>query len=435
MKTGYKILLFAIILYSCKNKVNHTGPLLIFNDDSTVVILPDTIKIGPIEVLNKILKASTYEAARDSCKTIGKGWRLPTRSEIGFISLFRKDFNAKLNEYNFWAETDLVNQRIFYSSNWNPNLIPSGANLIAVRNNSDSIEYSNYSEGQKILSMLRFKVLYDQLVLSKKVSKDILSKYQKDEKGIFYKIKNKGSDKINPLTRENVIVTYQNLLANKFIPINLLSTTELIKHINRDNLEFNRLSSSIGEGGEMSIIIPSYIYINEYIKAHIDNYFDEWIFENAQRYDDDFEFSINSYNLKKIILNNEFNVNFFIEYYLSKSFSYSDEFNQEIKSKTNEDYLNGTIKEIIPNSHYEGIPGMESDHDGVQAFIKIENNSGPSKGQIMSVSGSLSKYSSGCNKCLNFIDKLKIGAKIKFKLFQLGNGDGRSFWFKEVVIL
>ena len=97
--------------------------------------------------------------------------------------------------------------------------------------------------------------------------------------------------------------------------------------------------------------------------------------------------------------------------------------------------MNGIIKEIIPNSHYEGIPGMESENDGAQAFIRIENTSGPGKGQIILVSGSLGKYLSGCEKCLNFIDKLKVGTNIKFKVLQLGNGEGRSFWFKEVVIL
>ncbi len=294
MKSYYKLFFLAIIFYSCKGEIGSTGPLPIFNQDSTVNILPDTIKIGPIQFLNKISKASTYEAARDSCKSIGKGWRLPTRSEIGFISLFRKDFNSKLNEYNFWVETDVTDQRIFRASNWNPMLIPTEANIIAVKDNPDSIEYSNYSHNQKIQSLLRFKIFYDQTVFSKRISKDYLSKYQKDEKGIFYKIDNKGSDKIVPLTKENVIVTYQDLLVNNFIPINLLSNTEPIKHFNLDIIEFNRLSNSIGEGGDMSIIIPSYVYID------LNNQFilNEYIFDYERQ--DFFNTSINSYNLKKL---------------------------------------------------------------------------------------------------------------------------------------
>jgi hypothetical protein len=55
------------------------------------------------------------------------------------------------------------------------------------------------------------------------------------------------------------------------------------------------LSNRIGEGGDLSIIIPSYVYID----PNNQFFLNEYIFDYERQ--DLFDISINSYNLKKNI--------------------------------------------------------------------------------------------------------------------------------------
>jgi hypothetical protein len=250
------ILFFVLILTSSCNEINNnrTGQLPIFNKDTSFSVLPDTIKVGPLEILKIYPKASTYEAARDSCKSIGLGWRLPTKLEMHFISYFKMEFNKSLDDYNYWVETDNLNERIFGVKPWG--IIVSTAHVFAVKDNPDSASYRNSNDNfQQVKSMMNFTKDYELAIIKKRITKEKFANFQIHENRFYFNIEDSGSKKIVPLTNENVSVIYTNMLSENFVPI---STT--LYDINREDWEFFlRLLSKIGPGGRINVIAPKHL--------------------------------------------------------------------------------------------------------------------------------------------------------------------------------
>lgn len=127
-----------------------------------------------------------------------------------------------------------------------------------------------------------------------------------------------------------------------------------------------------------------------------------------------------------------FDKQFLKNYYYKNSEFYSSEL-EFMKDYDESGELIGTIKSIIPNPFFKGIKGKESTGDEIQAFIKIDYDKIYLNVKSIIVSGSLKEYSPNCINCISLIDKLKVGVKIKFKTLKIGNGDGSSFWFTDII--
>jgi hypothetical protein len=143
-----------------------------------------------------------------------------------------------------------------------------------------------------------------------------------------------------------------------------------------------------------------------------------------------FKFKENNNNLESAHSNfaKHYDFKFFKEFY-RKSSEYID------VNFEDSDYLTGVVKGIKPNKYYMEISGMENYRDDIQANLDILLTTGPGKGQTITVSTCLKNYTSNCNKCDILIEKLKAGTLLKFKISQVGNGEGRSFWFTDLSIL
>ena len=115
---------------------------------------------------------------------------------------------------------------------------------------------------------------------------------------------------------------------------------------------------------------------------------------------------------------------FFKNYYYKNSSDYSLNLDYEDES----DLLTGTIISIIPYNNENDL-GYEGN-----ATINIMYTSGVMKGRSIPVVASLKSKKIKCNECIELIDKLKIGTKVKFKTIKVGNGLGRTFWFTYIQI-
>jgi hypothetical protein len=256
MKLNLKILSIIFVLLSCK-EVDLTDELPVLQKDSTNLKIPDSIKLGPIIFYNKIFKETTYESARDSCKLLGKNWRLPTNDELLFINQFKNEFNKDFDKYNYWNETDLQSKKIFRSKNWSDFLIPGIAYFIAVRDNPDSISYRNSNEELKRKSMLNYIYHYEKAVIMNKFSNQ-KDKLKLDESGVFYIINDSGSSKKEPvLSADGLSILYASLLLKEF------SMSEIINKPPNWDIDVNYIGyfiNKLGPGGEITIIIPSNVY-------------------------------------------------------------------------------------------------------------------------------------------------------------------------------
>jgi hypothetical protein len=110
---------------------------------------------------------------------------------------------------------------------------------------------------------------------------------------------------------------------------------------------------------------------------------------------------------------------FFINSYYKNDEDYA--FNLDYEEES--DLLIGTIIKISTKGMNEGF-----------AIITIMFTNPELKGKSTSVIGITKNNKTKGNESLNLIEKMKVGAKIKFKTVKMGNGLGRSFWFTQVQI-
>jgi len=135
------------------------------------------------------------------------------------------------------------------------------------------------------------------------------------------------------------------------------------------------------------------------------------------------------FTLLLVVFNNlnaqkNYDKQFFKNFYYKNSSDYSINLDYEDES----DLLTGTIISIIPYNNKNDI-GYEGN-----ATINIMYTSGAMKGRSIPVVASLKSNKIKCNECIELIDKLKIGTKVKFKTIKVGNGLGRTFWFTYIQI-
>jgi hypothetical protein len=114
-----------------------------------------------------------------------------------------------------------------------------------------------------------------------------------------------------------------------------------------------------------------------------------------------------------------YNKQFFLNSYYKNDEDYA--FNLDYEEES--DLFIGTIIKISTKGMNEGY-----------AMITIMFTNPELKGQRTSIIGITKNNKTKGNESLNLIEKMKVGAKIKFKRVQMGNGLGRSFWFTQVQI-
>jgi hypothetical protein len=70
-------------------------------------IIGNPIKIGNLLVAqNSFSDEMNFEAAKKACRSLGKGWRLPTKSELNFLYKNKIKIGGFVSNY-YWSSTEI----------------------------------------------------------------------------------------------------------------------------------------------------------------------------------------------------------------------------------------------------------------------------------------------------------------------------------------
>ena len=65
-----------------------------------------TIKIGDLEVMTQDLGKMTWDNAKNACKGLGDGWRLPTKDELKSLYENKKTIGGFFNNTSYWSSSE-----------------------------------------------------------------------------------------------------------------------------------------------------------------------------------------------------------------------------------------------------------------------------------------------------------------------------------------
>ncbi len=95
------ILLFFILFYF-NNNINA-------QKNSKSLIVGKSIKIEKLEIAqNDFPNTMSWSDAKKACSNLGEGWRLPTKSELKFLFLYKDDSLSNMRKA-YWSSSDLDN--------------------------------------------------------------------------------------------------------------------------------------------------------------------------------------------------------------------------------------------------------------------------------------------------------------------------------------
>ena len=82
-------------------------------------IIDKSVKIGNLIIAqNDFPEQMRWSDAKEACKTLGKGWRLPTKTELNILYK-NKDKIGGFSDYFYWSSTEpirgIVWQQYFYN--------------------------------------------------------------------------------------------------------------------------------------------------------------------------------------------------------------------------------------------------------------------------------------------------------------------------------
>lgn len=98
-----KLLFFPLLLITC----------ICFAQDAKKII-GKPIKIGNFLVAqNDFPEQINWEDAKKACRSLGKGWRLPTRAELNILYNNRKKIGGFILDNYYWSSTELDDESAF----------------------------------------------------------------------------------------------------------------------------------------------------------------------------------------------------------------------------------------------------------------------------------------------------------------------------------
>ena len=102
------ILSIAVLIYIVSKTQSNTS-----SEDN---IIGEPIRIGRIEVAQyDFPKAMKWDDAREVCKKLGEGWRIPTKSEINLLYKNKNKIGGFVNDY-YWSSKEYRNDNYYNKS-------------------------------------------------------------------------------------------------------------------------------------------------------------------------------------------------------------------------------------------------------------------------------------------------------------------------------
>ena len=91
-------------------------------------IIGKPVKIGTLLVAqNDFPEQMRWSDAKEACKTLGKGWRLPTKTELNILYK-NKDKIGGFSDYFYWSSTEPIRGIV-----WQQNFYNGGQSLEDIR--------------------------------------------------------------------------------------------------------------------------------------------------------------------------------------------------------------------------------------------------------------------------------------------------------------